>query len=61
MVGDAVQALQAADTGTRETELMATTPRASMNRKIGYPTSDGRPMAETDVHRQNMMDLIQWK
>jgi Uma2 family endonuclease len=25
----------------------------------GYPTSDGRPMAETDIHRQLMVDLIQ--
>src|SRR5262249_8838750 len=24
-----------------------------------YPTSDGKPMAETDVHRQDMMDLIE--
>ena len=24
-----------------------------------YPTSDGRPMAETDIHRQNMNDLIE--
>jgi Uma2 family endonuclease len=38
---------------------MATTPRTSKTRKIDYPTSDGRPMAETDVHRQDMMDLIE--
>lgn len=25
---------------------------------IDYPTSDGRPMAETDVHRDGMADLI---
>jgi Uma2 family endonuclease len=37
---------------------MATTPRTSAEREVDYPTSDGRPMAETDVHRQNMMDLI---
>ena len=24
----------------------------------GYPTSDGRPMAETDIHRDLMIDLI---
>lgn len=25
----------------------------------GYPTSDGKPMAETDIHRDLMIDLIQ--
>ena len=24
----------------------------------GYPTSDGKPMAETDLHRDLMTDLI---
>lgn len=38
---------------------MATTPRPSRRRAIEYPTSDGKPMAETDIHRQNMMDLIE--
>jgi Uma2 family endonuclease len=38
---------------------MATTPRSSSRRAIEYPTSDGKPMAETDVHRQIMMDLIE--
>jgi Uma2 family endonuclease len=38
---------------------MATTPRSSGRRVIEYPTSDGKPMAETDVHRQIMMDLIE--
>jgi Uma2 family endonuclease len=28
-------------------------------RRITYPTSDGRPMAETDLHRDLMMALIQ--
>lgn len=37
---------------------MATTPRTSANREVDYPTSDGRPMAETDLHRQDMVDLI---
>jgi Uma2 family endonuclease len=26
---------------------------------IDYPSSDGRPMAETDDHRENMVDLIE--
>src|SRR5436305_13190373 len=42
---------------------MSTTPRRSArrgrDREIEYPTSDGKPMAETDVHRQNMVDLIE--
>jgi len=35
---------------------MATAPRQS--RAIDYPTSDGKPMAETDLHRGVMFDLI---
>ncbi|RUL85269.1 Uma2 family endonuclease [Tautonia sociabilis] len=35
---------------------MATSPRL---RPIDYPTSDGKPMAETDRHRRLMMDLIE--
>ena len=27
-------------------------------RNSGYPTSDGRPMAETDTHRELMIDTI---
>jgi hypothetical protein len=30
-----------------------------MIREIDYPTSDGKPMAETDVHRDDMVDVIQ--
>ena len=28
-------------------------------RTIEYPTSDGKPMAETDIHRDDMVDLIE--
>ncbi len=38
---------------------MATIPRASTKREVDYPTSDGKPMAETDLHRQDVVDLIQ--
>ncbi len=38
---------------------MATIPRTAVGREIDYPTSDGRPMAETDTHRRIMVDLIQ--
>jgi Uma2 family endonuclease len=33
--------------------------RASVDREIDYPTSDGKPMAETELHRDNMIDLIE--
>jgi Uma2 family endonuclease len=38
---------------------MATTPRQRAIREIDYPTGDGKPMAETDLHRDNMIDVIQ--
>ncbi len=38
---------------------MATLPRPSRQRAVEYPTSDGKPMAETDVHRDDMLDLIE--
>ena len=37
---------------------MATAPRSSVGRKVDYPTGDGKPMAETDVHRRLMLALI---
>jgi Uma2 family endonuclease len=37
---------------------MATIPRADARGDLAYPTSDGKPMAETDFHRQIMVDLI---
>ncbi len=38
---------------------MATVPRPARTREIDYPTSDGKPMAETHVHREDMIDVIQ--
>lgn len=38
---------------------MATAPRQTTDRTIEYPTGDGKPMAETDIHRDDMIDLIQ--
>ncbi len=38
---------------------MAMTQRSSADREIDYPKSDGRPMAETDIHRRDMMDVIE--
>jgi Uma2 family endonuclease len=37
---------------------MPTAPRTISGRKIEYPTSDGRPMAETDWHRDLMFAVI---
>jgi Uma2 family endonuclease len=31
---------------------------ATISREIDYPTGDGKPMAETDLHRDLMFDLI---
>ncbi len=38
---------------------MATAPRQRSTRRIEYPTGDGKPMAETDIHRQDMVDVIE--
>ena len=38
---------------------MATAPHRPRTRKIEYPTGDGKPMAETEIHRDDMVDLIQ--
>src|SRR5271167_2013881 len=38
---------------------MATAPAPRPAKEIDYPTSDGRPMAETEVHRDLMVDSIQ--
>ena len=32
---------------------------ATVSRTIEYPTSDGKPMAETEFHQKVMIDLIQ--
>src|SRR5208283_3959743 len=38
--------------------MMATVTIGSISESLDYPTSDGRPMAETDQHRDDMIDLI---
>jgi Uma2 family endonuclease len=38
---------------------MSTAPRSRAIRPVEYPTADGKPMAETDLHRQDMVDLIE--
>jgi Uma2 family endonuclease len=43
----------------QEAETMAKTRRSPVGREVAYPTSDGKPMAETDLHRQVMVDLIE--
>ena len=37
---------------------MATVPRLQKRKFIVYPTSDKRPMAETDDHRDLMVEVI---
>jgi Uma2 family endonuclease len=43
----------------QEEETMATAPSMYIPQENGYPTSDGKPMAETDWHRDLMNILIQ--
>jgi Uma2 family endonuclease len=38
---------------------MATVPRQRKLREIEYPTGDGKPMAETELHLLDMIDIIQ--
>jgi Uma2 family endonuclease len=38
---------------------MVTGTRQRRPRQIEYPTTDGKPMAETDLHRRDMIDAIQ--
>ena len=38
---------------------MATTPRPRQERAIEYPTGDGNPMIETELHRKNLCDLLE--
>jgi len=38
---------------------MATAPQRPATRKIDYPAGDGKPMAETDLHRNDMVALIE--
>jgi Uma2 family endonuclease len=38
---------------------MATIPRQRRTREIVYPTGDGKPMAETELHLKDMIDTIQ--
>ena len=38
---------------------MATVPSRRRTREIKYPTRDGKPMAETDLHRRDLTDTIQ--
>jgi Uma2 family endonuclease len=38
---------------------MATAQRKTILREVDYPTGDGKPMAETELHLWVMMDLIQ--
>ena len=38
---------------------MATVPSQRRTREIDYPTSDGKPMAETELHLEEMIDSIQ--
>jgi Uma2 family endonuclease len=38
---------------------MAAVPKQQRTREIKYPTRDGKPMAETELHMEDMIDTIQ--
>ena len=38
---------------------MESLPRTTVDRKVDYPTSDGKPIAETELHRDLLSDLIE--
>jgi Uma2 family endonuclease len=38
---------------------MATVPKQQRTREIRYPTRDGKPMAESELHMEDMIDTIQ--
>src|SRR5262245_58607507 len=38
---------------------MTTPPRRRRDRLIAYPAGDGRLMTETDIHRENLRDLLE--
>jgi Uma2 family endonuclease len=38
---------------------MATVPKQRRTREIEYPTGDGKPMAETEIHLDELIDAIQ--
>ncbi len=38
---------------------MATAPESRTKRVVDYPTSDGKPMAETELHWQVMVDVVE--
>jgi Uma2 family endonuclease len=58
MVGVSAVATQAAPPA-EEPLAMSIHPPASLDRETDYPTTDGRPLAETDWHRQITVDLIE--
>jgi Uma2 family endonuclease len=45
--------------GGKEDRTMATVPRSPSKKEVDYPTSDGKPMAETGLHWQVMVDAVE--
>jgi hypothetical protein len=38
---------------------MATVPKQRRTREVSYPTTDGKPMAETELHVHELIHAIQ--
>ena len=52
-------ALAESDSAGRGSTIVSSVPQAKRTREVDYPTSDGKPMAETQLHQDVMVDSIQ--
>jgi Uma2 family endonuclease len=50
--------LPASESEARRSAIMATVPQQRRPREIHYPSGDGKPMAETELHLLDMIDTI---
>jgi Uma2 family endonuclease len=54
-----VENVSGSDNLRKEGKIMASVAESTTRGNRAYPTSDGKPMAETDHHRELMLDLIE--
>jgi Uma2 family endonuclease len=53
------EALVPSDSEETRGAIMATATNRRQTRKVDYPSGDGKPMAETELHMEDMIDTIQ--
>ena len=53
------ETLPPSESETSRSAIMATVHRQRRTREIEYPSGDGKPMAETEIHLEDMIDTIQ--